>query len=212
MSPKAASTRERILGAARTLLEERGFQGFSLEEVGRAAGVTRQTVYRHFASRVGLLEGLVDYIPQVEGRPVTEGVSAVEALRRAVTFNAGYLDRIGRFAALIHHARAEVPEAAAAWRRRMEFLRSRWRLLAERLDREGMLAAGWSAEEAGDLLWAVVSFPVYEYLVMDGKWSPGRYESALTRLVQGAFVGAAHRSTEDRADPGRRRIRRSPRK
>jgi AcrR family transcriptional regulator len=161
--------------------------GFGLEEVALAAEVSRQTVYRHFESRAGLLQALVEYVPEVEGRPDLEGVPATVALQRVVHFNAGYLTRIARFAALIHSARAEVPEAAAAWRR-MDLLRRRWRQLAERLQQEGALAEGWTAEAAADLLWAVTSFPVYEYLVIDAEWPAERYEREVGRLLARAFV------------------------
>lgn len=53
-----------------------------------------------------------------------------------------------------------------------------------------MLADGWSVETAADLLWAVVSIPVYEYLVEDVGWPADRYERELSQLVTAAFVRA----------------------
>lgn len=190
MSTRREKTRERILRATLGLLLERGFHGFGLDEVGRAANVSRQAVYLHFGSKAGLLEALVEYVPQIEGRPELDHLPADEAVVAIIRFNAGYLTRIRRFASLIHSARAEVPEAAAAWRRRMDFIRGRCRQMALRLADEGLLAEGWSVENAADLFWAVISFPVYEYLVIDAGWSTERYETELSRMVRRAFVGS----------------------
>lgn len=45
-----ASTRERILDAARDCVEATTLEGFALEDVAAAAGVSRATIYRHFPS------------------------------------------------------------------------------------------------------------------------------------------------------------------
>lgn len=188
LSSRRSRTRDRILAAALELMLRRGFRGFGLEEVAQAAVVSRQTVYRYFESRTGLLEALVDYIPEVEGRLNLDGVPAAQILQVITRFNVTYLDRIRGFASLIYSARAEIPEAGAAWRRRMDLLRKGWRNVAERLRQEGVLAEDWSVDDAADLLWSVMSFPVYEYLVVDAGWSATRYEKEIERLVRRAFL------------------------
>ncbi|MEV6346328.1 TetR/AcrR family transcriptional regulator [Actinoplanes sp. NPDC051851] len=60
-----------ILGAARTLLAER--PDASMEQLAAAAGVTRQTVYAHFASRDALISALIE----------AAGAEAVAALEAA---------------------------------------------------------------------------------------------------------------------------------
>jgi len=50
--------RERILAAAPEVLREGGFARFGLVEVAKAAQVSRQTIYNHFASRDDLLAEL----------------------------------------------------------------------------------------------------------------------------------------------------------
>ena len=49
-----------ILDAARSLFLERGYDGVNLDEVGRAAGVSRQTVYNQFGSKEAVLRAVVD--------------------------------------------------------------------------------------------------------------------------------------------------------
>src|SRR5947208_1944318 len=52
--------RERILSAARELLEADDVEGFSIDAVARRARVARMTVYNHFESKAKLLEALFD--------------------------------------------------------------------------------------------------------------------------------------------------------
>jgi AcrR family transcriptional regulator len=55
-------TKERILEAARKLLLAESFSEFTMEAVGRAADVSRLTVYYQFDSKAGLLEALYNYL------------------------------------------------------------------------------------------------------------------------------------------------------
>lgn len=48
-------TRERLLDAALGACADRGFDGATLQEIGRRAGVTPAAVYNHFESREALL-------------------------------------------------------------------------------------------------------------------------------------------------------------
>lgn len=67
-SRSAAETRSNILLAATEMLRnEGGIAGFSLDAVGKAAGVTRLTVYNQFGSRRGLLEAVMDDIARRGG-------------------------------------------------------------------------------------------------------------------------------------------------
>jgi AcrR family transcriptional regulator len=56
----AARNRRRILDAARTLFAERGVHDVSLEEVARAAGVGKATLFRRFGNRGALFVALLD--------------------------------------------------------------------------------------------------------------------------------------------------------
>src|SRR3712207_9161997 len=51
----ALATRERIVDAAVEVFWERPTDQISLDEVGRRAGVTKQTVLRHFGTKAELL-------------------------------------------------------------------------------------------------------------------------------------------------------------
>ncbi len=56
----AALTADRILEAATELFANRGFAEVSLDDVARAAEVTRGAVYHHYRSKTGLFEAVVE--------------------------------------------------------------------------------------------------------------------------------------------------------
>jgi AcrR family transcriptional regulator len=53
------STRERILDATLSVMAAQGLARLALEDVARAAGVSRQTVYRWFGSREALITAVI---------------------------------------------------------------------------------------------------------------------------------------------------------
>jgi AcrR family transcriptional regulator len=57
---QAAQTRQKVIASARKVLVQRGALGFSLEHVAKAAGLTRVTLYKHFETKRGLFEALLD--------------------------------------------------------------------------------------------------------------------------------------------------------
>jgi AcrR family transcriptional regulator len=56
----AARNRERVLDAARRLFAARGVHAVTMEEVARAAGVAKGTVFNRFGDRAGLALALLD--------------------------------------------------------------------------------------------------------------------------------------------------------
>jgi AcrR family transcriptional regulator len=55
-----AERREQLLGVARKLFAERGFDGTSIEEIAARAGVTKPVVYEHFGGKEGIYAVVVD--------------------------------------------------------------------------------------------------------------------------------------------------------
>ena len=56
----AARNREKVLAAARDLFEQRGVANVTIDEIARAAGVGKGTVFHRFGDRAGLVMALVD--------------------------------------------------------------------------------------------------------------------------------------------------------
>jgi AcrR family transcriptional regulator len=56
----AAERREQLIGVARGLFAERGFEGSAIEEVASRAAVSKPVVYEHFGGKEGLYAVVVD--------------------------------------------------------------------------------------------------------------------------------------------------------
>lgn len=55
LTPRARAKRDQVLSAARELFLERGFSGASTDAIARRAGVSKETLYRHFRNKESLL-------------------------------------------------------------------------------------------------------------------------------------------------------------
>lgn len=64
-NPVAQRTHDRVLSAARELLHEAGPSALTFSALGERAGVTRQTLYRHWPTRELLLAEIVTTGPKV---------------------------------------------------------------------------------------------------------------------------------------------------
>ena len=60
LGEQSGSNTSLILRAAKRLFLERGFDGVNLDRVGKAAGVTRQTVYNLFGSKEAVFRSMVE--------------------------------------------------------------------------------------------------------------------------------------------------------
>ena len=60
---EAAETRQSIIAAAERVFYDKGVPETTLEDVARAAGVTRGAIYWHFANKTELLLALHDAVP-----------------------------------------------------------------------------------------------------------------------------------------------------
>ena len=185
--------RDLILRAARELLEREPWAGLGLDDVAKAAGVSRQALYLHFGSRGALLLALVEFVDREEGlgeyvEDVRAAPTALEALGRLVTLNATYEPRIRAIAVAHDVARRGDPELEAAWQDRMRGRRRLCAHVTERLEHEGRLAEGLTTGDATDLLWAILSTHVHEDLVGERRWSRRRYDEQLSLLLQRALT------------------------
>jgi AcrR family transcriptional regulator len=83
---KGDATRERLVEVATELFGEHGYEATSVESVLRVAGVSRGSLYHHFASKGALFAAVVESVEERVGAEVaaaaTGAVGAVEVLRR----------------------------------------------------------------------------------------------------------------------------------
>jgi len=196
-SPEILDTRERILRATWRLLEERRGQSVRLEDVARAASVSRQAVYLHFGSRTTLFVETARYADESlklierirEACDAENGVVAIEAY---VRFWAGYIpDIYGLAKALLLLCETD-EAAAAAWNDRMTALREGCLTILRQVNREGRLAiplaSPWTVETAADYFYATLSIPTWESLTIERGWSSEEYVERVTLAIKRALL------------------------
>ena len=164
-----------------------------MSDVAEAAGVSRQAVYLHFASRAELMVATVRYGDRMLGleerrRRFRAARGGVELLEAYVEFWGNYIPEIYGVARALLEARETDEAAAAAWDDRMGAVRESCRITIEALHRDGMLAPGWSRDEAVDLLWTMLSIRNWEHLTNDCGWSQGQYVARMQELLKRALV------------------------
>jgi AcrR family transcriptional regulator len=167
-------------------MEERNGQGVSMSDVAGAAGVSRQAVYDHFGSRADLMVATVRHGDEVLGYRAATG--GTERLGAFVEFWGNYVPEIHGIARALLSARENDEAVAAAWDDRMGVVYEACRDIAERLHGDGMLASGWSLDEAADVLWTMLSIRSWESLVLERGWPMSRYVGRMQELTRRIFV------------------------
>lgn len=165
----AIETRRRILDAVAERMRTAPTEPVSVDQVARLAKVARSTIYVVFGSRDGLFEAFADDLFTRTGIEVLaqaqKAADALEQLRAATTaacrMFAGDVDVyrvLYAMARLDPDAVGQVVDSAEDGRRRG------MGRLARRLEEDGYLRKGVTAEQALDLLWVLGSFDAFYHL------------------------------------------------
>ena len=189
------ATRRRICEAAwRLALRQRGAD-ITLASVARAAGVSRQALYLHFAHRADLFVGLVRYVDERRGMPaavrrIENAPSGIAALRELAAMQARMNPTVWPLARLIDAVRRQNKAAEQSWRDRLASRLQGCRAIVARLEAEGSLRPGLKADVAADLLWTMTSLRTWEDLVLLRRWTAKQYRERLTNLLLHTLVRA----------------------
>jgi AcrR family transcriptional regulator len=109
-----AETRQRIIETLFDLGRERLFPDISLDDVAAAAGVSVQTILRHFKSRAGLTEATMDHAIATVTEERHAPVGDVDA---AVTVIVGHYEDRGQTALMMLAQESSDPQVAELTRR-----------------------------------------------------------------------------------------------
>jgi len=187
----AASTRARILAAARSLFVARGYLGTKMEDVAAEAQVALDTVYASVGTKTKLFHLLVETAISGTDRPVpAEQRSYVQAFKeepdatRKLAIYASAMAKIqARLAPLLvvlRSAASAHEDLAALWQRISDRRARNMRKLVAEVVEAGVLRSGIAAEEAADVVWAMASPDLYLLLVGERAWPAERYTRWLT--------------------------------
>lgn len=186
----AQQNRQAVLEAATALFSERGWSA-SVRDIASSAGVSVETVYTHFGSKVDLLNQVVDVAVVGDDDPVAlmdrpefaalSMGSRNERATAAAALNTALNRRTTSLLTALREAAAVEPVMA----QRLEALRESQRLTVHVA--AAMVAGRKVTTVEADGLWAVLSQDVYELLSGSADWSPAQYNEwvaeAITRLL-----------------------------
>ena len=100
LSERGRRTRERLVAAARTVFEERGFDATRMSDIAVAAGVSHGTVYTWFPTKEEILHAVVDSITE-QMYDVLSTPDITDPIERISVANARYLEVHGQTARLM---------------------------------------------------------------------------------------------------------------
>lgn len=184
---QAAQTRERVLDAAATLFQQRGFDGASVAAIANAAGVSEETVYARFRTKRTLLGEIIQRavrgddpkpVPeQSEPRAVAAATDQHEQLRMFTADIAARLERAAPLVAIVAGPSRSEPELAELLAELHAHRRRNLRVLIDALAANGPLRL--SRNDAVDTLWAVTSPELHQLLIRTRRWTRRRYRDWL---------------------------------
>jgi AcrR family transcriptional regulator len=138
--PRSAIADQAIREAAVDLFAERGFEGFSVEDVADRAGVSKATVYRRYPSKVDLVVEAGSCLATDEIRFPDTGTlrDDVRGLARLLV-NAFENTRAGKVMPVMTFERRRYPELDAGYRRFLADRKARTRAVLRRAVQRGEL-------------------------------------------------------------------------
>lgn len=183
-------TRTQILDAAREMFEELGYHRAGLGAVAKKAGVSRQAIYLHFPSKVDLLTALhldiyaTDVVPALERHPITDDMTALEALDAMIAVDVEVISQVWRIHEALTTARRQHPEVEETLRPREAERYGELLDRALRLKREGALPSTLRAGALADMLWGLIGVGTYLSLVVERGWSLDQYRQWVQRTIR----------------------------
>ena len=185
----AQATRRRILDALEQRLRTEPTQPVSVDQVARAAGVARSTVYLIFGSRAGLFDALTTDLRDRAGLPrLTDAVAAPDArehLRGGLRAGVEIYAAIRDVAVALFSMSALDPDSVGGAIARLE--ERRWagmRYLAERLAKQDVLRPDVTVDQAADVMWMLASFGSFDALYTGRSLSAEQVIDILTTTAE----------------------------
>jgi AcrR family transcriptional regulator len=167
----AERTKRSVVAALYQRLRETPDKPVGIDEVAKAAGVARSTVYLVFGSRAGLFDALADELLSGGGfeqiMTAKEQPDARRHMEQALTGGTHmYAEHRDVFRVLFSIARLDA-DAGATIATREAARKAGIGRLGKRLEKERRLRPGLTARDASDLVWMLAGFEAFDALYTD---------------------------------------------
>ncbi len=164
-----------------------------MADIARKANVSRQALYLHFSTRTDLLIETTLYLDDIKG--AEERLKASRTAKTGAERLNAFIETWGTYIPEIYSlARAllamkDTDEAAdKAWSQRMGDMREGCEAAINALQHDKALSPDYTAEQATDILWMMLSVRNWEQLTKDCTWTQEMYISTLKSLANNTFV------------------------
>ncbi len=205
---QAESTRTRVIEAAGERFSADGYAATTIRGIAQTAGVSPETVYKSFGSKVELLRRWIDAltagpepVPVIEQEWIEQLRAAPDRRRRVEIASEATADIHGRVATAmtVLAAAAHADEAAAdLWgelrRQRRSDVRAILTLITAPDDGNDVDSV---SEEMVDIAYALTEAHLHHVLVHQQGWSQERYTAWLTELLWSQFGAGDHPPTKE---------------
>jgi AcrR family transcriptional regulator len=164
----STDTADRLLDAARQLIEQDAFHLATMEELAEAAGVSRATVFNRFGSKLGVLQALFTRAmegPELQAiRKALELEDPVAALDAVVQAACAAWEAHGPVHLQLQAVQVLEPQATALVDEQREEQRAEVQSLVRRLAKAGKLREGLSEPRAAATLHMLTSLESFLWL------------------------------------------------
>jgi AcrR family transcriptional regulator len=196
MSINKSDTRSRVLDAVLSLVADTPETALRMADIAKRAGISRQALYLHFATRTDLLIATTLYVDEAKDIDARLAASrtAISGEARLDTYIdawGNYIPEIYGIARVLLALKESGDEAAAAaWDSRMAAMREGCTAAINALKTDGRLSPAYPRGRATDLLWTMLSVHNWEHLTIDCGWSQKAYIANLKISARQLFVVA----------------------
>ena len=211
---RAGATRKRVLRAATTLFDERGYAGTTIRSVAAKAKVSVPTVETLFGTKARLLKATIDVAIAGDDRPVPMlardwATAAIETtdIETFLSIVAGVLAPAqGRSSGLVlsvFEGAGSDPELAslAVQMSAQRATMAAW--VVDRLTALGALHDEISEDEAVDTLFALMEPALFDRLTRQRAWTLAHYEHWVARSLRCLLVSDAGQRRQLSTNPRR---------
>ncbi|MET3719272.1 MULTISPECIES: TetR/AcrR family transcriptional regulator [unclassified Arthrobacter] len=189
----AEEARKEVLAKSRELFLAEGYGRTTIAAIARAAGVSKESVYKGFGGKPGLVRAIYEQsILGAGGSPAEERSDRAQS---TVTDPHELMEQFGRFITevspigspvflLIRDAAASGDPDMASLLRDVDDARYR-RMLhnARQVRSRGFLRTDLTEEEVADVMFTCTSAELYENLILKRGWSAERYGGFMARTL-----------------------------
>ncbi len=187
-----AETRRRILDAALDFFQ-RGEVEASMQEITKAAGFSRQTLYLNFTDRGAFYVAVVERAEErfhfsEEYVKVERAPNGIAALLAIVDLQARISRLIKPIAYALDILRNKDSAVEKARQKRVDRRMAACDAIVTRLVAEGRLRRDITPKAAADILWLMTSFHTWDDLVNTRKWTTPQYQDFLKQALIAALI------------------------